>query len=96
MGASSFHADLFDERLSGGGLSEDKLVGEIAAVVGEELDFHDGEMIFHPKFGTGRILSCLDRGENLKVSIQFQSEMHPRLLSVKYANLRKMDASKTS
>ena len=54
------------------------------------IDFNEGEKIQHPKFGAGRILTCFDEGENRKVSIQFQSEMHPRLLAVKYANLKKV------
>ncbi len=57
----------------------------------KSFDFSSGERVLHPKFGSGRILNCFDKGENLKVSIKFQSEEHPRLLALKYANLRKMD-----
>ncbi len=52
--------------------------------------FGEGENIIHPQFGRGRIMTCYDSGENLKVSIKFQSEESPRLLAVKYANLKKV------
>ncbi len=52
--------------------------------------FSAGDAVVHPRFGAGQVLASYGEGENVKVSIRFRSEEHPRLLALKYANLRRV------
>ncbi len=66
-----------------------RLAAVAASAITTDFDYQEGQAIRHPKFGEGRVLQCFDAGENLKLSVQFRAEQHPRLLAVKYANLQK-------
>jgi DNA helicase-2/ATP-dependent DNA helicase PcrA len=46
-----------------------------------------GRWVLHASFGRGRIVSVDGKGENLKVTVDFENSGHKKIL-VKYGNLR--------
>jgi DNA helicase-2/ATP-dependent DNA helicase PcrA len=46
-----------------------------------------GRWVMHASFGRGRIVSVDGKGENLKVTVDFENSGHKKIL-VKYGNLR--------
>ncbi|MFC2149400.1 ATP-dependent helicase, partial [Candidatus Auribacterota bacterium] len=54
------------------------------------VSFSDGAKVTHPKFGKGRIVKVVGQGEDMRLSVKFNSQPGPMLLMARFANLTKV------
>ena len=52
-----------------------------------------GQPVYHSTFGKGKIVALEGRGDNMKISVQFEGEAEVKKLVKRYANLSPIEAS---
>ena len=53
------------------------------------MDFSVGDIVQHPTFGRGVVTSVLDKGENTKIQVNFDTAGEKTIL-IRFASLKKL------